>query len=142
MRNVRTKSQRISLAGIGAPVVREDFGGMGDIWDDIGNWAQTTVDKTVTKLQSQATNTVIKAAQNFVVKLTGVDGTTKNVTLTAEQAAQYQASGTLPVGVLPAGYMLPPQSFLEKYQQPLILGGVAIVALISMAMIYRMVRTK
>lgn len=139
MRHTR-KIQRISLAGIGAPVVNEDFGGMGDLWGDISSWAQKTIDTTVTKLQTQATNSVVKAAQNFVVKVTGIDGRTQNVTLTQEQATQYQQTGAFPPGVLPPGFIMPPQSFFEANKSVIYMAGAAIGITLFGLLIYKVVK--
>jgi len=126
------------MNGLGAAMVTEDFGGMNGIWDDVSNWASSTLDKTVANLQTQAVKTVTSAVQNYVVKLTGADGTVKNVTLTPAQAAAYQASGTLPAGVLPAGFILPPKSFMEEYGQIITYAGIGLAGILAITIIVKM----
>lgn len=131
--------KRYTLNGLGAPIVTEDFGG---IFDDVSAWATTTLNKTLTNLQSQATSTVVKAAQNFVVKITGTDGRVASVTLTPDQAAAYNASGVIPAGLLPSGFVLPPKSFMEEYGNILKMAGVALVATIVLVGAIKMIKKK
>jgi len=125
--------KKYTMAGIGTNVVSSDFGGMGDFWSDL-------VSKTVDSAQKSATKAVTKAVEKFVLNIAGADGKTSQVTLTPEQAAQYQATGTLPTGVLPAGYVATGPSFWTQYQGPIIIGASVLGGLLALAVIYKVIK--
>lgn len=142
---VRKHLQVVRRAGMSGNYCAEDFGsmgGMGDIWSDLGTWASNTVNKTLASATSSAQKAASSAVQNYVMKITGQDGSTKSINLTAAQKAQYDSTGTLPAGVIPAGYLLPEQSFLEKYQTPLMIAGGLTVAVLLGLMVYKTVSNK
>lgn len=133
-------ANRVVFHGVGAPVVTGDFDGMNGLWDDVSNWASTTLDKTVANLQTQAVKTVTSSVQNYVLKLTGANGATQNVTLTPAQATAYQQTGVLPAGILPAGFVVPPKSFMEEYGKILTYAGIGIASLIGIALVVKLTR--
>jgi hypothetical protein len=145
VRNYQTKPaiKRNTLNGVGAMVVQNDFGGMGDMGFsifgyDVGAAATNLYQQTLTNLQRQATTAVTQQVQNFVVKLTGANGQVQNVTLTPEQAAAYQQSGTLPPSVLPAGFVLPQPTFMEQYGKYIMIAGGVLAGLIAISLIVKM----
>lgn len=135
----------IRRAGMSGNYCADDFGSMGamgDIWSDLSNWASTTIDKTLASATTSAQKAATTAVQNYVMKITGTDGAVKSINLTAAQKAQYDSTGTLPPGVIPPGYLLPQQSFLEKYQTPLMIAGGVTVAILLGLMVYKTVSNK
>jgi len=127
------------LNGLGAPIVDSDFGGMNGIFDDIGTWASSTLEKAGTALQTSATKAVVQTVQNTVMKITGQDGKVASVTMTPAQVAAYNASGTLPTGVLPAGFV-PQKSFMDQYGKTIMYAGLGLGGLVAIAIIVKMLR--
>lgn len=139
------KLEKHTINGVGAMVVKDDFGSMGSMGFsifgvDVGAEATKLYQNTVSSLQKQATAAVTKQVQNFVVKLTGADGQVKNVTLTPEQAAQYQQTGTLPPSMIPAGFVVPQPSFMDKYGTYVMVGGGILAGLIAIGLIVKMTK--
>jgi hypothetical protein len=133
------------MNGVGAMVVKNDFGAMGAMGFsifgvDVGAEATKLYQQTVANLQSQATKEVQKQVQNIVVKLTGQNGQVQNVTLTPEQAAQYQQTGTLPPSMIPAGFVVPQPSFMDQYGKYIMIGGGVIAGLIAISLIVKMAK--
>ncbi len=145
MKNYQQKPaiKKYTLNGVGAMVVQNDFGGMGDMGFsifgyDVGAAATNLYQQTLTNLQRQATTAVTQQVQNFVVKLTGANGQVQNVTLTPEQAAAYQRTGTLPPSVLPAGFVLPQPTFMEQYGKYIMIAGGVLAGIIAISLIVKM----
>lgn len=144
-RNYQTKPaiKRNTLNGVGAMVVQNDFGGMGDMGFsvfgyDVGAAATNLYQQTLKNLQKQATTAVTQQVQNFVVKLTGTNGQVQNVTLSPEQAAQYQRDGSIPPSLLPAGFVATQPSFMDQYGKYIMIAGGVLAGLIAISLIVKM----
>jgi hypothetical protein len=131
---------KVDMCGVGAMVVSEDFGGMDGIWDDVSKWATNTYQQAITSAQTAATKAVTSTVQKTILKLTGADGQVKEVSLTPEQLRQYQASGTLPAGIAPPGFFPQQPSFIDQYQGPLIIAGIAMASIITLAIVYKAIK--
>jgi hypothetical protein len=135
--------KKYTMNGVGAMVVQNDFGGMGDMGFsvfgyDVGAEATKLYQQTLKNLQSQATTAATSAVQNFVVKLTGANGQVQNVNLTPSQAAAYQQTGVLPVGLLPAGFVAAPPTFMEQYGKYIMIAGGILAGIIAISLIVKM----
>jgi hypothetical protein len=138
--NYTTPTKRYVLNGLGAPIVSEDFGGMGAMGFDLSAAFNDLLSQGTKALQTSVTQAVTTTIQKQVLKLTGADGKVTSVTLTPEQAAAYQKTGVVPAGLLPQGFILPPKSFMQEYGQILTYAGIGLAGIIAIALVVKMVK--